>query len=167
MRELRQREGPLARPRSPAGGHPCSEQGRHCPASRWPPLSASAVRETASPSPAQSDLGVQRRPGPEAPRLARPPRPPGAAALGRAGGGTSGGGASWLPSPRPAWPRHRPAESALAERWHRAELGARSSEARTGAAGPTVWAGDVAAASPARKFPRSWLRPSTGPRAAP
>lgn len=86
-----ERWSPLACPRSCAGG-PRVEEGRQSSDSGQPPLPASEVRDVAGPSQARSG-----GPRPEAPSLARPPRPPGAEALGRAGGGTSGGGASWLP----------------------------------------------------------------------
>lgn len=84
---------PTGLPKVTRGG-PRVEQGRQSSDSGQPPLPASEVRDVAGPSQAQS--GGRRAP-PEAPSLAGPPRPPGAEALGWAGGGTSGGGASWLP----------------------------------------------------------------------
>lgn len=96
----------------------------------------------------------------EAPGWPRPPRP-GTAALGRAGGGVSGGGASW-----PAWLGGRPGHVTARPECAggAAAAGSAALGARAAARGTQSRAGDVAAASPARKFPGSWRRAVRGRR---
>lgn len=110
-----ERWSPLACPRSRAGG-PRVEEGRQSSDSGQPPLRASEVRDVAGPSQAQS--GGRRAAGPGRKPPAWPGRParreprrwdgPGA---GPRAAALPGSPALWR-----AWPRHRPAESSLAER---------------------------------------------------
>lgn len=151
MRELRQRQGPNGLPKVTCGRTPGSEEGGRA---RTPGIrGAGRGRPLAS---TERPRWRRRAQAPSRKTPARPGRParPVAEALGWAGGGTSGEGASWLLGAGAGLATSPPGRESAG--------GAAAPGRSAGRAGPTGRAVDVAAALPDRKFPWSWLRQGAG-----